>query len=981
MKKILLSLCLILCISLQNGLAQEPKHEFRATWLATVANIDWPKTKATDATTRNQQKKELTDIFDKMVAGNMNAVCMQVRSLCDAMYQSSYEPWSVALTGTRGKDPGYDPLAFAIEEAHKRGLELHVWVNPFRASTGDLANTDPVWKNAGDWLIKYNNDSFKGYIIDPGHPEARAYVVKVLMEIVNKYDVDGIVMDDYFYAYGGTTNEDSKAQSLHYNPANVTDVNGNGNKLDDWRRSNVDDVVKTLYNQIQVSKPWVRFGMGPGGIWSMDKKAAKAYGLTLPSGIIGSDPYTALYCNTVEWIKQGWVDYVNPQIYWSTQVAAQDYDVLCQWWSKDVCEHFSNLLPNGKKVHHFPSPAAYKVYGNYPGYEDGVEEMKREMNANRANLSSGYTGAVFYNTTSYLKMYADLAASHFKHTALAPPMDWKSKTVLSAPTNLTISGTTLTWKHATASRFTLYVYPKDITLDAAKANPIYLQRVVYGKSFDISGIDTNANHIAVCAYDRFGVEHAAAIYTEQPEEPNPSDSTAIQITWQLNGGVVESIPAAVPTNDSLWTAFKPYYNEYYNESRSLAHGVENVATFAAYTMQAIMTDPNSAYKWLGDYILSVATSQGYVLSTDMAEVDEKNWRWHAHAFFNSNDGTVTDNQKVATADFSTAGQPSAWGSAYQQVYTIDSLPTHVDSDYLLPTPTHPKGYDFLGWYDNAAFLGLPLTSIPAHWAGTLYAKWDVVRIHWQLNGGIVENIPTPAPTQEQLWAEFKVDANITKLDSLSTIKKNDRPMNVICGSLLADNVTTVYALSKWSWLKSYIQDVQHAQVGEIIIGTDGITRTIEELNDDISATSTQWRYSTAAFFVQMQYDKYPATADFSEAGKSESWGNVYQATHTIDTLPSYVTSTYILPMPTHPQGYTFLGWSTNAEGSEFITEIDETFEGTLYAIWKQQGGVGTSIDNVEIDSENTQMYDLLGRPVGQNYKGIVIQNGKKYLLK
>ena len=209
-------------------------------------------------------------------------------------------------------------------------------------------------------------------------------------------------------------------------------------------------------------------------------------------------------------------------------------------------------------------------------------------------------------------------------------------------------------------------------------------------------------------------------------------------------------------------------------------------------------------------------------------------------------------------------------------------------------------------------------------------------------------------------------------------------MNTICLSLLADNVTTVYALSKWSWLKSYIQDVQHAQVGEIIVGIDGITRTVPELNDDINATnttSTQWRYSTAAFFVQMQYDQYPATADFSTAGQASVWGKVYQQTHTTNVLPKLVYTTYVLPTPTHPQGYTFLGWSTNAEGSEFITEIDETFEGTLYAIWKQQGGVGTSIDNVEIDSENTQMYDLLGRPVGQNYKGIVIQNGKKYLLK
>ena len=261
MKKSLSFLLLVMMFCVYTY-AEQPKCEFRATWLATVSNIDWPKTRATSTSNRTKQQKELTDILDKLHAGNMNAVCMQVRSLCDAMYQSSYEPWSAALTGTRGQDPGYDPLAFAIEEAHKRGMELHVWVNPFRASTGSLSSTDMLWQNAGDWLIKYNNGSFKGYIIDPGHPEARAYVVKVLMEIVTNYDVDGIVMDDYFYAYGGTTDEDIKAQNLYFDPTNVVDMNNDGNKLDDWRRSNVDDVVKTLYERIQSVKPWVRFGMG-----------------------------------------------------------------------------------------------------------------------------------------------------------------------------------------------------------------------------------------------------------------------------------------------------------------------------------------------------------------------------------------------------------------------------------------------------------------------------------------------------------------------------------------------------------------------------------------------------------------------------------------------------------------------------------------------------------------------------------------------
>ena len=139
------------CLSIFAG---QPKHEFRATWLATVSGIDWPKTKATSDSKREQQKQELINILDKMKAGNMNAVCMQVRSLCDAMYVSSYEPWSIALTGTRGKDPGYDPLQFAIDEAHKRGMELHVWVNPFRASTSTLASSAVLWSNAGDWLIK-----------------------------------------------------------------------------------------------------------------------------------------------------------------------------------------------------------------------------------------------------------------------------------------------------------------------------------------------------------------------------------------------------------------------------------------------------------------------------------------------------------------------------------------------------------------------------------------------------------------------------------------------------------------------------------------------------------------------------------------------------------------------------------------------------------------------------------------------------------
>ena len=569
----------------QFAMAETPlKHEFRATWLATVSNIDWPRTKATDATKRQQQQKELTDIFDKMVAGNMNACCMQVRSLCDAMYQSSYEPWSAALTGTRGKDPGYDPLAFAIEEAHKRGLELHIWVNPFRVtSSGSIATSDKVWQNASDWIIKYDNGSFKGQIIDPGFPEARAYVIKVLMEIVNNYDVDGILMDDYFYPYGGTTTEDSNSKSK-YKPSNVVDVNQDGDTDDDWRRANVDSCMKMLYDQLQAVKPWVRFGMGPFGIWTTQKKAAQAYGISLPNGIVGLDDYDVQACNTVEWVKQGWVDYINPQLYWSTDYAGQDYDVLCEWWAKDVCEHFSNQLPNGKKVHFFSSQAAYHAYDDYKGYDDGVAEIQKQIDANRANLSSGYTGSVFYNTTAYCKMYDQLAASHFQEKALPPAMDWKSENTLAAPSNLTISGKKITWQHATAERFTVYVYPKDLDFATAQKDARYLQDVVYGKSWELSEVeDWNNTTVAVCSYDRYGVEHGVAIYGENIEP---------DIIWELNGGVLPTIE--VPTNAELWETFKTDYDEFYS---ALYSGYESMGDLPI-TSVLEYTWPNSVGKAL-----------------------------------------------------------------------------------------------------------------------------------------------------------------------------------------------------------------------------------------------------------------------------------------------------------------------------------------------------------------------------------------------
>lgn len=531
MKKSLLLSLLAICIS-HSLWAEQPKYEFRATWL-TGNGIDWPKT-----TNIERQKEMLCDIFDVMAKGNMNAACLQVRSLCDAMYRSSYEPWSASLTGTRGEDPGYDPLAFAIEEAHKRGIELHVWVNPFRVtSSGYLDTTDLVWKNAGQWLIKYNTTSFSGQIIDPGYPEAREYVHKVFMEIVNNYDIDGIVMDDYFYAYGGTNNHDAASKKLH-KPSWVLDVDKDGNTDDDWRRANVDSVIHKLYKDIQKVKPWVRFGMGTPGNWTMKSAAATHYGISLPAGIRAMDAYDYLYCNPIEWLAQGWVDYLNPQIYWSTQVAAQDYDVLCEWWA-EKCEYFSDMLTNGQRVHFFPSQAAYCAAGDdngMAGYEDGVVELQRQLDANRRNLSSGYTGSVFYNTSAYIQLFREIKASHFQLKALPPAMDWKGKEIsLDAPTDLQIIDSLLTWAHTDAERFTVYAFPKGMNVQDAMTNPLYLKKIVYGHSFNLIGLgDISELTLAVCSYDRYGREHAVATLDGEGIFDYPE-----VIFWELNGGTVD----------------------------------------------------------------------------------------------------------------------------------------------------------------------------------------------------------------------------------------------------------------------------------------------------------------------------------------------------------------------------------------------------------------------------------------------------------
>ena len=744
MKKIFLFL-FTLAIGITT-LYANPKHEFRASWMTTGYGLDWPRNKTIDA-----QKAELQQKLDALVVGNHNAVCLQVRSFADAIYKSSYEPWADCLTGTRGQDPGYDPLAFAIEEAHKRGLELHVWVNPFRVTpSGTLSTDDPVWKNAGQWIIKYNNSSFSGQIIDPGYPEARDYVHKVFMEIVNNYDIDGILMDDYFYAYGGTNTEDADSRSKHL--YKVTDADKDNSYIDDWRRANVDSVVHRLYRDLQKTKPWVRFGMGTPGHWSNKATAGSYYGISLPA-TTAMESYDYLYCNPVEWAKKGWVDYLNPQVYWSTTAKKGDYDILTPWWAKKVCENFSNKLPNGQKVHFFASQGACYVYDNdgMEGYNDGVAEIQRQIDVNRANLSSGYTGSVFFSTSSAILMRNELRESHFKYKALPPAMTWKSKTTLAAPTNVKVKDTVMTWEHPTAERFTIYIYPRGSKGIAAKDN-------------------------------------AAAATVPTQEELWASFKTAAGLSGL---GTLSEIKNTKPCDN----ASDPC------EHRKICAKLD--ATMVSNVFA------KTEWAWLKKYIQSVQAD----LTDDLTAAA---WRYAIAAFFLQSQHTVWP----ASADFTTAGQPSAWGPAYLgedtgsgdnggntggdsgntsantpapeylktvvygkscrmdgwgdlstktvAIYSYDrfgvehaaayyegnevyepkveifweldggkvdgELPTYVTERYVLPIPVK-YGYNFDCWRSVKTTRGQKLTEIPAGWKGTLYAFWtkwptDVTNIIW-----------------------------------------------------------------------------------------------------------------------------------------------------------------------------------------------------------------------------------------------------------
>ena len=421
MKKTIYLLSLIyysLLIAFQsNAQPSAPKREFRAAWVATVNNIDWPSR----GLTADQQRAEFVSILNQHQQAGLNAVVVQVRSVCDALYPSALEPWAEVLTGKQGQSPGYDPMAFMLAECRKRGMEFHAWFNPYRAvSNAQTAQLDPnhVVRKHPDWLLAQGTLR----VLNPGLPAVRAYVTSIIMDVVRRYDIDGVHFDDYFYPYppaAGTLpfNDDSTYTAQRRGIANRAD----------WRRDNVNLLVKQVSDSIRAVKPWVKFGISPFGIWQ-NKTASQPLG----SATNGLQGYSEIYADARLWVQSGWLDYVAPQLYWNIGLTIADYSILVPWWQAVVQN-------SPDRRHLYIGQAAYRVGG---ATENATWNMPGHMPAQlRMNRAAGIPGSIFYNTNTFnrnpLGMRDSLRTKAFYgRPALLPLMSWKGTTPPSAPTQL-----------------------------------------------------------------------------------------------------------------------------------------------------------------------------------------------------------------------------------------------------------------------------------------------------------------------------------------------------------------------------------------------------------------------------------------------------------------------------------------------------------------------------------------------------------------
>ena len=552
-----------------------PKREMRGAWIATYLNIDWPLVGATTA----QEQSTFIQRLDEHKATGMNAIFAQVRSQCDALYPSPFEPWSAVISGTQGvaPNPYYDPLLFMINETKQRGMEFHAWFNPYRAlatftpaSYNNLAAThvarlNPTWT----MTVTTNSNSAKQILLNPGAPEVWEYVIGSVMHVVRNYDVDGIHFDDYFYTNPvSTTYNDDSVYAIH----NRGIVN-----IADWRRSNVDTLIRRLNDSIKSVKPWVKFGISPTGIWMSAP--------TDPNGSTTSTGATQhkkdLYANSRLWLQQGWVDYLAPQIYWHTGQTGSDYNNLAPWWSN-----------NNFGRHIYIGQAGYKVGVSSPAsngaFITDLSQIPSQVRINR-NLA-GITGQIIYGTNSLrnnlLGFRDSLKSNFYNKPALIPTMPWKDNTAPDPASGLTAvmqanNTVSLTWVNPIGAatemdvvkRFAIY---KCVNTLPDINNPAHLLAIT---NTDVSSfIDTAA--VAPGTTSNYVVTAIDRLYNESVES-NTAAVTAGALPLTL---ISFNVQKAENKNAFItWQTANEMNTNYFNVERALNNNdFKNIISVAAH---------------------------------------------------------------------------------------------------------------------------------------------------------------------------------------------------------------------------------------------------------------------------------------------------------------------------------------------------------------------------------------------------------------
>lgn len=463
-------------------------REFRGVWVATVANIDWPSKPGLPT---DQQKTELLEILDTAKRLNLNAIVLQVRPACDALYPSKIEPWSEFLTGEMGRapEPFYDPLAFAIEESHKRGMELHAWINPYRAkhpSGKSKISSNHVSSSQPDLVVKYG----KYLWLDPGKKVVQDYTLSIIKELLANYDLDGIHLDDYFYPY---PERDENGHEMEF-PDEETFLEyvaeGGVETIHDWRRENVNTLIKQAYDTIKATKPWVKFGISPFGIWKPSH----------PDQIRGMDAHEKIYCDSRKWIREGWGDYFAPQLYWKIETVEQSYPVLLQWWAEQ----------NLKGRHLWPGNFTSRVDKEWQ-----AEEIVNQIKATRTQ--KGADGNIHFSMKPLMqnrgKLSDELLRTVYDQPALIPSSPWLGKQQPLQPTLNVIQSDgqmKLEWDTPELDNIWQWLVQKRVNGTWVSAVFPVTQTE---ESIDSQTASALPDAVAVTALNRYGIASSPAIFT------------------------------------------------------------------------------------------------------------------------------------------------------------------------------------------------------------------------------------------------------------------------------------------------------------------------------------------------------------------------------------------------------------------------------------------------------------------------------------